>query len=69
MNPGISSSMMSALSTNNSDLTTVVVLKLHNNGSNWANYKPYIQRALGLKGLWRHVKGTAIVLNMGKYWR
>ena len=52
---------MSAFSTNNSDTTTLVVPKLHNDGSNWANYKPHIQRALGLKGLWRHVEGTAIV--------
>ena len=52
---------MSAFSTNNSDTTTLVVPKLRDDGSNWANYKPRIQRALGLKGLWRHVEGTAIV--------
>ena len=52
---------MSAFSTNNPDTTTLVVPKLHNDGSNWANYEPRIQRALGSKGLWRHVKGTAIV--------
>ena len=52
---------MSAFSTNNSDTTTLAVPKLHDDGSNWANYKPRIQRALGLKGLWRHVEGTAIV--------
>ena len=40
---------------------TLAVLKLHDDGSNWANYEPHIQRALGLKGLWRHVEGTAIV--------
>ena len=51
---------MSAFSTNNSDTTTLVVLKLHDDGSNWADYEPHIQRALGLKGLWRHVEGTAI---------
>ena len=51
---------MSAFSTNNSDTTTLVVLKLHDDGSNWADYEPRIQRALGLKGLWRHVEGTAI---------
>ena len=39
---------------------TLVVLKLHNDGRNWADYEPCIQRALGLKGLWRHVEGTAI---------
>ena len=60
MSPGNSSSTMSAFSTNNSNTTTLAVLKLHDDGSNWANYEPCIQRALGLKGLWRHVKGTAI---------
>ena len=39
---------------------TLVVPKLHDDGSNWADYEPYIQRALGLKGLWRYVEGTAI---------
>ena len=51
---------MSAFTTNNSDTTTLAVLKLHDDGSNWADYKPRIQRALGSKGLWRHVEGTAI---------
>ena len=40
MSPGTSNSMMSALSTNNSDSMTLAVPKLHNDGSNWANYKP-----------------------------
>ena len=40
---------------------TLVVPKLCDDGSNWVNYKPHIQRALGLKGLWRHIEGTAIV--------
>ena len=40
---------------------TLVVLKLHDDGSNWANYEPHIQRVLGSKGLWRHIEGTAIV--------
>ena len=34
--------------------------KLRDDGSNWADYKPRIQRAIGSKGLWRHVEGTAI---------
>ena len=55
---------MSAFSTNNSDTTTLAVPKLRNDGSNWADYKPRIQRALQSKGLWRHVKGTAIVLKL-----
>ena len=52
---------MSAFSMNNSDTMTLVVLKLCDDGSNWDDYKPHIQRALGSKGLWRHVDGTAIV--------
>ena len=51
---------MSAFSTNNSDTTTLAVPKLHDDGSNWADYKPCIQWVLGLKGLWRHVEDTAI---------
>ena len=51
---------MSAFSTNNSDTTTLAVPKLCNDRSNWADYKPRIQRALGSKGLWRHIEGTAI---------
>ena len=39
---------------------TLVVPKLHDDGSNWADYEPHIQRVLGSKGLWRHVEGTAI---------
>ena len=61
MSPGNSNSTMSAFLTNNPDTTTLVVPKLCNDGSNWANYKPCIQRALESKGLWRHIKGTAIV--------
>ena len=49
----------SALSLNNSDLKTIP--KLHNDGSNWLDYKPRIQRAIGSKGLLRHVEGTSIV--------
>ena len=29
-------------------------------GSNWADYELRIQNAMGAKGLWRHVIGTAI---------
>ena len=60
MSPRNSNSTMSAFSTNNSDTMTLAVPKLHNDGSNWADYEPCIQRVLGSKGLWRHVKGTAI---------
>ena len=42
MSPRNSNSMMSAFSTNNPDTTTLAVLKLHDDGSNWADYKPRI---------------------------
>ena len=45
----------------NLDLTSLSVPKLHDDGSNWADYEPRVERALGAKGLWRHVVGTAIV--------
>src|SRR5882757_7026051 len=44
----------------NSDSTNLSVPKLRDDGSNWADYQPRIERALGSKGLWRHVLGTAI---------
>ena len=51
---------MSGLSQNpNSDSTTLAVPKLHDDGSNWADYQPRICKAMGAKGLWRHVEGTA----------
>ena len=36
------------------------VPKLCDEGSNWADYEPRVERALGAKWLWRHVVGTAI---------
>ena len=51
---------MNNLSMNsNSDSTTLTVPKLHDNGSNWSDYLPRLQNAMGTKGLWRHVEGTA----------
>ena len=46
----------------NLDLTSLSVPKLHDDGSNWADYEPRVERVLGMKGLWRHVVGTAIAL-------
>src|SRR6202522_4108982 len=52
---------MSNLNMNsNSDSTTLSVPKLRDDGSNWADYQPRIERVLGSKGLWRHVLGAAI---------
>ena len=52
---------MSSLSLNSSsDSTTLQIPKLRDNGSNWSDYQPRIQKAMGSKGLWRHVEGTAV---------
>ena len=52
---------MSNLSLNSSsNSTTLQVPKLHDDGSNWSDYEPRIKKAMGSKGLWRHVEGTAI---------
>jgi hypothetical protein len=48
-------------SNSNSDSTTLAVPKLCDDGSNCADYQPWIQYAMGVKGLWRHVEGTASV--------
>ena len=44
----------------NLDATSLSTPKLHDNGSNWSDYQPRIEQALGLKGLWRHVVGAAV---------
>ena len=44
----------------NSDATSLSVPKLRDDRSNWSDYLPRVERALGAKGLWRHVLGTAI---------
>ena len=52
---------MSTLTLNSSsDSMTLSIPKLLDDRSNWCDYKPHIQRAMGSKGLWRHVEGTAI---------
>ena len=52
---------MSSLSLNsNPDSTNLAVPKLRDDGSNWADYAPRIQKAMGSKGLWRHVEGKAV---------
>ena len=43
----------------NPDSTTLAVLKLYNNGSNWADYQLRLQNAMGAKGLWRHIEESA----------
>ena len=52
---------MTSLSPNsNPDSTNLAVPKLRDNRSNWADYSSRIQKAMGLKGLWRHVEGNAV---------
>ena len=52
---------MSSFSSNsNSDSTPLAVPKLRDDGSNWADYTPRIQKAMGSKGLWRHIEGIAV---------
>ena len=52
---------MTNLSLNySSDSTSLLVPKLCDDGSNWSDYQPRIERAMGSKGLWRHVLGTAV---------
>jgi len=52
---------MSSLSFNsNPNSTNLAIPKLHDDGSNWSDYAPRIQKAMGSKGLWRHIEGTAV---------
>ena len=44
----------------NSDSTTLAIPKLRDDGSNWSDYEPRIRKAMGSKGLWRHIEGTAV---------
>jgi len=55
--------MNNLLLNSNSDSTTLSVPNLCDDGSNWSDYQPRIERAMESKGLWRHVLGTAIAPN------
>jgi len=43
-----------------SNSSSLSVPKLRDDGSNWSDYQPRLQNAMGAKGLWRHVEGTAV---------
>jgi len=45
----------------NSQSSHLTVLKLQDDGSNWADYAPRLQKAMGARDLWRHVEGKATV--------
>ena len=57
MGPKISNLPLSS----SSESSTLLIPKLRDNGTNWLDYKLQIERAMGAKGLWQHVLGTAIV--------
>jgi hypothetical protein len=55
-----SDTIMNNLNTNSiSDFFILAVPNLHDDGSNWADHQPRLQDAMGVRGLWRHVEGTA----------
>ena len=51
---------MSTLTPNN-DSTSLAIPKLHDDGSNWADYDPRMCKAMGSRAHWRHVEGVAVV--------
>ena len=50
---------MSTLTPNN-DSTDLAVPKLCDDRSNWADYEPRLRKAMGSRGLWRHMEGVAV---------
>jgi len=52
---------MTDFSLSSTNDASVSVPRLRDDGSNWSDYEPRIRRALGSKGLWEHVGGTALV--------
>jgi hypothetical protein len=56
MGPGTMSDQSMSLQSNNSHLA---IPKLHDDGSNWADYEPRVRKAMGAKGIWKHDEGTA----------
>ena len=47
------------MSLSDASSNSLTVPKLHDDGSNWADYESRIRKVLGAKGVWRHVEGTA----------
>ena len=59
MSPGITMSSLTLSASNYKNLTAP---KLHDDGSNWADYHAQIQVAMEAKGLWKHVEGKVTLL-------
>ena len=57
---GPADTMSTVTMSSNSESTSLAVPKLRDDGSNWADYEPRLRKAMGSKGLWRHVEGTAV---------
>ena len=51
---------MSTLTMNSNSESSLSIPKLCDDGSNWADYEPRLRKAMGSKGLWRHVEGLAV---------
>ena len=58
---GTESNMNNLNTSSSPDTTIFAVPKLCDDGSNWSDYKPQIQCAMGAKGLLQHILGNAIV--------
>ena len=56
----LKTTMSSLMLNSNSDSTRLTVPKFCDNRSNWSDYELCIQKAMGLKGLWRHIEGNMI---------
>ena len=50
---GPADTMSTITMSSSSESTSLAVPKLRNNGSNWPDYEPRLQKAMGSKGLWR----------------
>jgi hypothetical protein len=50
---------MSEISSFKQNESSLAVPKLCDNGSNWSDYEPRLKKAMGVKGIWKHILGTA----------
>ena len=46
--------------TPNTESTSLAIPKLCDNRSNWSDYEPRLRKAMGSRGLWRHMEGVAV---------
>ena len=54
--------MSTLSSTSTSDSSMLLVLKLHDDRSNWSDYQLRLECTMGSRGLWRHVLENTIAL-------